>query len=208
MRRQFYSLTRDLHLYVGLFLSPFVLLFAVSAILLNHPEIPLRAPVEHQPRTIRVDPPAGIESLDGMEQVRQARQILRRAGVSGEMGPIRYSSEDKRLIIPVSKPGYDYTVEVAQRTGLATITERSVSLGDSFIFLHKMPGPHLANIRGNWWLVRAWSWFADGTAWLLMFLSVSGVYLWVVLRSDRQIGLILLIAGMVCLLGALYAICG
>jgi len=41
MRFRLYSLTRELHSYVGLFLSPFVLVFAVSVILLNHPDLPL-----------------------------------------------------------------------------------------------------------------------------------------------------------------------
>ena len=34
--RRFYLVTRDLHLYVGLFLSPFVLVFAVSVFYLVH----------------------------------------------------------------------------------------------------------------------------------------------------------------------------
>jgi len=204
---RFYFILRNLHLYVGLFLSPFVLLFAVSAFLLNHPGIPLGAPVECQTKVMQVDVPRGFDKLEGMERMQQARQILRQASVSGEIGPVHYSDKDGRLIIPVSKPGYETTVDVTLRTGLASITERGTGFLDSFIYLHKMPGPHLANIRGNWWVVRAWTWFADGTAWLLIFLSVSGAYLWAVLRSERHIGLMLLAGGVISFLGALYAIC-
>lgn len=207
MRTRFYFLTRNLHLYVGLFLSPFILLFAVSVILVNHPSIPLGAPVEYQTKTMQVDLPPGIDRLDGMERVQQARQMLRQAGVSGEIGFVRYSIKDGRFLIPVSRPGFEATIDVTLSTGLASITERSTGFWDSLIYLHKMPGPHLANIRGNWWIVRAWAWLADGTAWLLIFLSVSGVYLWAVFRSERPIGLMLIVGGMVSLLGALYAIC-
>ena len=36
LMRRFYLITRDLHLYVGLFLSPFVLVFSVSVFYLVH----------------------------------------------------------------------------------------------------------------------------------------------------------------------------
>jgi len=38
--KRFYLITRDLHLYFGLFISPFVLLFAISVIFLVHAWIP------------------------------------------------------------------------------------------------------------------------------------------------------------------------
>ncbi len=202
-----YSLTRNLHLYVGLFLSPFVLLFAVSVVLLNHPGIPLGAPIARETKTGHVDLPPGIEKLEGMDRARQVRHTLRQTGISGEIGFIGYSARDGILTVPVSKPGYEATVEIALSTGLASITERRTGFWDALIYLHKMPGPHLANIRGNWPVVRAWRWMADGTAWLLIFLSVSGTYLWAVFRSERSVGVLLIVAGALSLFGALYAIC-
>jgi hypothetical protein len=38
MSRRFYRVTRDLHLYFGLFISPFILVFAVSVFFLVHPQ--------------------------------------------------------------------------------------------------------------------------------------------------------------------------
>jgi hypothetical protein len=143
-----------------------------------------------------------------MERLDRARQLLRQAGVSGEIGFVRYSAEEGSITIPVSKPGYEATVVVKMDTGAASITERKTGFWNSIIYLHKMPGPHLANIRGNWPVVRIWAWLADGTAWLLIFLSVSGVYLWAVLRSERHVGLMLLVVGLISLFGAWYAICG
>ena len=40
--RRFYVVTKDLHLYFGLFISPFVLLFAVSVFFLVHAWIVVR----------------------------------------------------------------------------------------------------------------------------------------------------------------------
>jgi len=143
-----------------------------------------------------------------MERVHRARQILRQAGVSGEIGFVSYSADEGILTIPVSKPGYEATVVVKTDTGVASTTQRKTGFWNAVIYLHKMPGPHLANIRGNWPVIRIWAWLADGTAWLLIFLSVSGVYLWAVLRSERNVGLMLLVGGIISLFGALYAICG
>jgi hypothetical protein len=149
-----------------------------------------------------------MEKLEGMERVHQAQRVLRQVGVSGEIGVVRYSISEGRLVIHISKPGYEATIDVLRAGGLASITERRTGFWSSLIYLHKSPGPHLANIRGNWWMVRAWTWLADGTAWLLIFLSVSGVYLWALLRAERTAGVTLIAAGLISLWGALYAICG
>lgn len=207
MRINLFSFTRDVHQYVGLFLSPFVLMFAVSVILLNHPGIPIGNPVESPARTLTIEGVPDLDKFEGRERVEQARRILQQAGISGEIGFINHSDREGRFKIPAARPGYEAVVELSKRTGEVSIKERRTGFLDSFIYLHKMPGPHLANIRGNSVLVRAWSWLADGTAWLLVFLSVSGFYLWFALKVDRPVGWIMITAGSASLLGALYAIC-
>jgi hypothetical protein len=74
------------------------------------------------------------------------------------------------------------------------------------VYLHKMPGQHLPNLRGNWVWLRLWKYFADGTVYLTMFVSISGIYLWVVLRAERRIGLTLIAAGALSLSGLVYAL--
>ncbi len=207
MRIRLHALTRDLHSYLGSFLSPFVLVFAASVLLLNHPGIPLGASSGSRERTVQMDLPEGLDAMDAPGRVQIAQQILQRVGISGEIGFVVYSAERKSLSIPITKPGYEASVVLRQETGLATVTERRTGFGDALIFLHKMPGPHLANIRGNWPVTRAWGWMADGTAWLLLFLSVTGIYLWFTLKAERRIGVILILAGAVSFVWATYAIC-
>ncbi|HYK87588.1 MAG TPA: PepSY-associated TM helix domain-containing protein [Acidobacteriota bacterium] len=206
-RSLFYVLTRNLHLYIGLFLSPFVLVFAVSVILLNHPGIPLGGSRALEAATLHVEVPPGFDRLEDIDRVRQAREIMRQADVSGEVGFVGYSRSEGTITIPVSRPWSEATVRVSAKTGMASITQRRTGFLAPLIFLHKMPGPHLANIRGNWAMVRAWGWLANGTAWLLLFLALSGIYLWAILKSERTVGLFLIVAGLASFLGALYAIC-
>ncbi len=81
-----------------------------------------------------------------------------------------------------------------------------MNLWESLSYLHKMPGPHNVAIRGNWIGIQAWRIFADTTIYLLLFISLSGVYLWWAIKAERRIGVALLGAGGVTLLGLIFAI--
>ena len=47
---------------------------------------------------------------------------------------------------------------------------------------------------------------ADATVYLILFISVSGIYLWYVLRAERSAGFILLFAGALTFFGMAYAL--
>jgi hypothetical protein len=66
------------------------------------------------------------------------------------------------------------------------------------VYLHKSPGQHNANIRGNWIFTRLWRILVDSVVYVLLFLTTGGVYLWAVIKAERKTGLICLGAGMVC----------
>jgi hypothetical protein len=191
LAKSIYRRTRDLHLYVGLFLSPFVLVYAVSAILLNHAALPWghRAGPPVESRTIRVAVVDGENSLDVAAQVR--RQI----GVRGEIGFVSRTPGSPRLSFPIETPGRTTRVRVDLAAGTATVERRDSGVWDALIYLHKMPGPHNASVRGNWPFTRLWGWLADGAVYALLFLSASGVYLWTALRADRRTGMVFLGAG-------------
>ena len=89
MNPRFYAIVRDLHLYVGLFLSPFVLVFAISVPLLVHSWVPGAAQPPEKRIATDVALPAGFEKLKGREQLAAARIVLDRIGVHGEIGFVR-----------------------------------------------------------------------------------------------------------------------
>ena len=189
--RAFYRWTRDLHLYLGLFISPFVLVYAVSAALLVHAALPWggRAAAPAERRSMRV-PVA--HTADGLAAAKEIRAAL---AIPGEIGYVSRSPEKRTLDFPIESPGRVASVHVELATGLATVEERETGVWDAMIYLHKMPGPHNAKIRGNWLFTRLWGWLVDATVYLLLFLSASGIYLWLTLRSERRAGLIFLGAG-------------
>jgi hypothetical protein len=192
-KRRFYNWTRDLHLYIGLFLSPFLLLFAISTIALNHPANPRATPPEVPLReqTVTIDPAVAVNSL------KQAKGLLRQLKVTGEIDVIRHNAKAGRLTIPVAKPGEFTTIDVDLQTKRATVTRRVEGMLAGLIYLHMRPGQHLAMLRGNWPFMAAWSHLADAAVYGTLFLTVTGLYLWWFFKAERRIGWVLLAAGFI-----------
>lgn len=206
--RRFYLVTRDLHLYVGLFLSPFVLVFAVSVFYLVHGLALRPSPGPSDPsRTVdNIDITPDVARLQGHARVDALRPVLEQLDVQGEIDFVRHVASERRLIVPVRLPGRDTVVTIAYEQRTASVTSRHHPLREAFVSLHKMPGPHNADVRGNSGLVRLWRIVADATAYLLLFITISGIYLWVALRAERRIGLLLLLAGAATFWGLVYAV--
>jgi hypothetical protein len=206
--RRFYLITRDLHMYVGLFLSPFILVFAVSVFYLVHGLASRPAPdVSNASRVVTdVAVPPDLARLQGRVRVDALRPLLDQLGVRGEIDFVRHVPKEQRIIIPVRLPGRDTVVTLDYDRRTATIAARDHSIGEAMVYLHKMPGPHNVDVRGNSGLVRAWGILADVTAYLLLFLTLSGVYLWTVLKAERRIGVALISAGALSFFGLVYAV--
>jgi hypothetical protein len=200
-----YRWIRDLHLYFGLFISPFVLLFAASVIFLNHAKVSIDAWTSVD-TVANLHIPEGIDTATGPDAVGRAQAILSQIDLSGEIGFTRYAKATRHFIFPVSRPGLETTVDVDLAMRSATISQRATSLWEALAYLHKMPGPHNAAIRGNWMGTRVWRLFADGTVYVILFLSLTGIYLWWALKAERKIGFVLIAAGALSLAGLVYAI--
>lgn len=207
MNKRLYTITRDLHLYLGLFLAPFILLFSLSVFFIVHAWSPGAGEPPGPPRFVtNVALPAGLESLGGRARVDALQTVLPRIGVTGEISFVRHNVKEGTLSFPVLVPGRETMVELNLAAHTATIRSRETGFGDAVIALHKAPGPHLVDIRMNWLPMSVWRWFADGTVYLLFFISISGIYLWAVLRAERRIGLALIGAGAASFIGIIYAV--
>lgn len=207
MRGRFYRLIRDLHLYVGLFISPFVLIFALSVFFLVHSWLPKFASETSTTRAVSDLPlPGNLQTLSGRPLIDALKPTLEKAEVRGEVGFVRHMVKEEKLIIPVIVPGRETTVSISITNREATIVTREAGLADALVTLHKSPGQHGPNIRMNWYYMKAWRWMADATVYLILFISVSGIYLWYVLRAERNVGFILLLAGAVSFFGMAYAL--
>jgi hypothetical protein len=208
MRGRFYWLVRDLHLYFGLFVSPFVLVFAISVFFLVHAWLPRLGSATSTTHVVSDLPlPADLHLLSGRPLIDALKPALEKAGVRGEVGFIRHLVKEEKLIVPVTIPGRGTIMTISLPSREATIVTRETGLADALVTLHKAPGPHGPGIRMNWFCMRAWRWMADATVYLFLFVSLSGIYLWYVLRAERRVGLLLLFAGGLTFFGMAYALC-
>lgn len=198
---------RDLHLYAGLFVSPFVLAFALSVFFLVHHWLPKALPNPAGGRSVSDLPlPANLDQLSGRERIDALRPALDQAQVHGEVGWVQHLAKEDRLIVPVTVPGRVTTVTIDVRKREALIREQTTGLASALVELHKSPGPHLVGLRMNWFYLRVWSWFTDATVYLVLFITLSGVYLWYLLRRERKVGVTLLTVGVVSFLSLVYAL--
>ena len=206
--RRLYPIVRDLHLYFGLFISPFVLVFACRVFFLVHAWLPRMGPRGASPRRtatgLRLPP--NLDRLENRQRVDAVRPVLDQLGVAGEIDSIRHLPREHRLVIAVSVPGRATTVDLDYVLRVATISPRDTGLAEAFVYLHKSPGPHLAQIRGNWAMTQVWRVLADAVVYVLLFLSLSGIYLWTVLRAERTVGLVLIALGAMSFFGIVYAL--
>jgi hypothetical protein len=131
----------------------------------------------------------------GRPRIEALRPVLNGLGVYGEVDFIRHVPSDRRIVIPVRVPGRETIVTIDYDNQVAVITSRPQPFGDALAYLHRMPGPHNVALRGNAPFMRLWRVMADMTAYLIVFLTLTGVYLWTALRAERLVGFVLLIAG-------------
>lgn len=197
---------RDLHLLCGLFIFPFLIVFAASAILLNHPGAPPPAPAATEEVLRPVPAPAGLDSKDLTERVRAARAVLDQLGLTGEIGPVGVNARERRVNIPVTRPGWEALVSVDLAADTATVRQKRTGAAEAVHWLHKLPGPHLVAIRGNWLVLRVWRVLTDAAVYLLLLVTLTGVYLWLLRKAERRAGLAWLGGGALLLAGVIRAL--
>lgn len=190
--KQYYPHVRSLHLYFGLFVSPFVLIFSLSVLCFNHPEIVNRLSPMEPPNEIRTKlDKIPYDSTDLLT----ARAIIKKLGMEGEIDFI--NQNDDRISFPVKEPGLRTNITVNKHTDSVLISQQEEGAYRAMAFLHSMPGQHNVKVRGNSGFIKVWRVLADVVVYLLLFLSVSGVFLWYFLKVERNLGYFSLTLGVI-----------
>ncbi len=211
--KDLYRWLRQLHLYIGVFICPFLLIFSVSTIMLNHQirftpaeevtSVPVSIPEEI---VARVNDPAVLAGMDKneMEAARRALadHVLGEFDLGGEVSAYGHVNKGK-TVLRSTRPGQTTRVIVDLVQQEAEIVVQKHNLFETMRYLHLNPGPHRHPV---WIGTKIWGWIADVTVYLTLFLTVSGVYMWAVLRVDRKPGLLFMGAGCVSFCAILYAL--
>jgi hypothetical protein len=199
--KKYYSLVRTLHLYFGLFISPFICIFSISVLVLNHAGYFNHInPVEPLPDIKTKLDKIPYDTTDLLT----AKAIIGKLNVNGEIDFI--SKNEDYISFPVNKPGLQTKIKVDIHTDSVLITRQQVGLMRAMSYLHTMPGQHNANMRGNSGFMKVWRALADVVVYLLLFLTVSGVFLWYFLKVERTLGIYAITLGVLLFLGLLLLI--
>jgi hypothetical protein len=194
--KKYYKINKDIHLYSGLFISPFIIIFSISAIILNHDFIDWQENWEDWSFSVdnNVDESIKFHLQDAnIKKIDYAKNIIKQLNIKGEISNI--FGDSVIMYIPVTKPGYRISIKADLISGMANIHSEKVNFWKKLIWLHKMPGPHNANIRGNWMFTKFWSSVVDLSVVCLFLSSITGIILWYRLKNERTLGLIALSIG-------------
>ena len=169
---------RNIHVAIGLLTTPFLLMYAVSAIQMAHAQW-----FDLTRTTTKITVPVmPTEAPDGRAL---ARVLMTRAGVSGEVSRIETIKTTRQ--IRIERPGATYEVTYDSAAGKANIIETK---SDIFFLLNRLH--HLAGINHHYFWLNVWGWVLGVTALLLIGLGATGIYLWFKMHGELAIGLALL----------------
>ncbi len=194
--KKYYKLIKDIHLHTGLFISPFIIIFSISALILNHDFIDWQEDWQSWSFSVneKVDKTIEFNVPDpNQTKLEYAKDILKEIKIEGEISNI--FGDSLNMIIPVTKPGYRISIKADLISGIAYIHSEKTTLWKKLVWMHKMPGPHNKNIRGNWMYTKFWSSMVDVSVFCLFFSSITGIILWYYFKNERNIGLISLLIG-------------
>ncbi len=183
--KSIYQWTRGSHLYLGIFICPFILIYAISTLFLNHSIRP--TPEQSDPEIVP------LELTNDLKGEALVTSVLEQLSISGEVAG-RGQIRNQKTTIRVQRPGRVKIITVDLDQEQASVMERGTGILGALNFLHFNPGLHRSP---NWIITKFWGWIADAVVYLTLFLTVSGLYLWALIKSERKRGWIALGAGMV-----------
>lgn len=170
------------HLYLGLLIAPYVVVYALSAVAFNHGIKGAPSTPTSEVRTVTL--PAAEDDFA------LARGLSDQLGVPGWLnrGKIQRPSPEE-LVFAIGRPGSRVTVTVDEAAGEARVeTERSGIVS----VLRGLHGLH--DLGGTFW-GETWAVYTEVSVWVLGLAIFSGILLWLPRPSARAFGASFLIAG-------------
>lgn len=183
-RRNRHRWLRTIHLYGGLLCSSYLVVYGISSLLFSHPigRLERQGPVREWNDTLKApitrDDPGGT-----------ARKIASELGLVGRIDNAEWKA-DQGLAFAVLRPGYKYAVR-AQESGVVALKGQRLGLTQVLKGLHdarRFPDSVPLTI---WWN------FTHITILVLLFSTVSGIFLWTGSGRFAMTGRQLLIGGSV-----------
>src|SRR5437867_1071382 len=168
---------RKLHFYIGLLLLFFLWLFALTGLLLNHPNWTF---AEFWPNRKQTDLVCEIQSPPPGDDLVQARDIMRQLGIEGEIDWTATPSDPSRFEFQAVRPGHAYQIRADLRQNRVTLHRDDLNVWGVIRVLHTFTGVRLVDPknRRDWALTSLWAFCMDAVAVGLIVMVLSSYYMW------------------------------
>lgn len=194
---------RTLHLYTGLFLTPWMAVYATSALLLNHDTwLGQKFGVPLQSWKVVREMPLTVDAAFPSQRAEQARAVLQSLDLDGQHR-ILGDSNDTQLTIYRACPGGDYRI-TWRRDQAKAVVQRQLP----FSGLRLLHGLHFG--RGYDWRYPtsvAWAFSVDCVVASTWFWLLSGIYIWARRPKKRILGGVFLGGGCLLFVGLVWLLC-
>jgi hypothetical protein len=186
---------RKLHIYLGLYFLWFLWLFALSGLLLNHPQWQFASFWEERKQSEQVKkvrPPQEVDDL------RIAQNLMQQLGLSGEIDWTTTRPSANRFDFRIVKPGQIIEVKTDLKTEEAAVHSTQTNGWGIVKMLHTFTGvrANAPNAERDWWATKIWSFSMDALSIGLVFLACSGILLWLKLKNGLILGTVILGSGL------------
>lgn len=187
---------RKLHFYLGLFLLFFTWLFALSGLLLNHPswkftEFWTNRKQSNYERSITTLGPEIAGDLA------QAHEIMRQLGIEGEILWTTTRTTTNQFDFQVRRPGRFVFISADLGLNRVKVQQSDVNIWGLLKALHAFTGVQIDDPRNtrDWPLTSLWAFSMDAVSLGLIFMTLSGLYMWFRRSQKRLSGAIVLLLG-------------
>jgi len=172
-----YKFIRNTHLLIGLFAFLFLLMYGVSAVQMAHNKWFSNKPAVTESE-IALTPGGDARSV--------ARELMDRHGLKGELAQVRKAGSG--FSFRIVRPGTVYEVAYATETGTANVKTNVANIMGMLNRIH-----HVGGLWHEYTLTNVWAVFVALVSVALIVLSLTGIYLWFKIHTERVIGIILLV---------------
>jgi hypothetical protein len=185
----------NLHLYGGLFVCWYLVLFGYSSLAFNHPWLLPSADGTTASWEVEIAPDLQqLPDHQAMDRIRESLDLI------GWFLPWTLEKpQPDSLDFELSRPGKKYQIFYNGQTGSAQVESQSTGVGPIVKSLHglaeRIPGSRLT------WI---WGLYTELTTWFVFFAVFSGSVLWATRTRRRRNGTILGVAALLLSLTVMY----
>ncbi len=181
-----YRTLRNTHLILGLLSIPFLLIYGISAVQMAH-----KLDVDRQLSAVEFSVQPGLQPRP------LAKLVMEKQRYTGEFAGLEDTPAGFRFTI--TSAGAQHQVFYTSKQGRVRVRTTSVGVLGVLNRLH-----HFHGLKNETWPRNAWSVALACVSVILLFLGLSGIYLWFKLHTERSLGLWLLMTNL-CIAGTLIA---